>query len=91
LFRFARVLGRRRRRRLLRVGPAQLFHPLKLRQDPDLHGLDVLHVVVVVRSFRLFHRPPGTDVIILKIVLPKTLAKNWRFWLKLLLHFAKIK
>jgi hypothetical protein len=31
----------------------------------------------------------GTDVMILKIFLPKNSAKNWRFWLKPKLNYAK--
>jgi hypothetical protein len=31
----------------------------------------------------------GTDVIIFKIFSPKKSAKNWRFWLKTKLNYAK--
>jgi hypothetical protein len=32
---------------------------------------------------------PVTDVVTFKLISPKQLEKNWRFWLKLPLYFQK--
>jgi hypothetical protein len=38
---------------------------------------------------RIISSRPRTDVMILKIFPPKKIAKNWRFWLRAKLNYAK--